>query len=95
MIWTSSNTKETFIEELEVYFEFDKKIDYGTLFQLYSVFYETLDLRIIKIKFNQEVTIEEHLEILFYDLENLDSSNLESWRFYPYIDWLKSNATIL
>lgn len=87
MIQSSLNTKETFIEELEVYFEFDKKIDYGTLFNLHSVFYKTLDLKIIKIKVNQEVTIEEQLEILFDDLENLDSSNLESSRLYPYIDW--------
>jgi hypothetical protein len=87
MIQTSLNTKKTFIEELEVYFEFDKKIDYGTLFNLHSVFYKTLDLKIIKIKVNQEVTIEEQLEILFDDLENLDSSNLESSRLYPYIDW--------
>jgi hypothetical protein len=83
---TGINTRETFVEELEIFFEFNKKIDYNILFNADLNFYKNLNLKIIKIKVNQEVTLNEQIEILFEDLENLDSNNLQTSRFYFLIE---------
>ncbi len=75
--------KESFIEQMESYFEFNKKVDYNELFHADLDFFKRLDLKIVKIKaFEEGTSLDEQIEMILHVLEELDNDDSDCQEFF-------------
>ncbi len=74
-IYTGEEKKQ-FIEKIESYFEFNKEVvNHRYVFIIDLYFCEPLDLKIIKIKVNEDNSLDEQIKKLVSDLEELGNNN--------------------